>query len=178
MKRITLFLFLFVVLIPSVSLSDTFNPETKKIYTKEDIQSLAGAYIYNNVNIKNPAIVDVDGDGIFDILNFTKDGRVAYYKNTGTIEAPHFVLEDPKFDNYKINSMLPAGMPVPIFFADMTGNGNVDVFAVVDSKFDRKTQTRQYKVTTLENTAQLDHYTLITIILILAIIVLIAILVK
>lgn len=144
---------------------------TKTIFSKKDIQSLAPQYINNNVKVKNPMIVDVDNDGNFDILKFTSKGKVEYYKNTGTLEIPFFVLADKNFDNYEINSFLPK-MLIPMFFADSDGDKDADAFGIVSSGYDKKTLQEKYDVVEVENTAFFDNYTLITIILVLVIIVL------
>ncbi len=145
--------------------------ETKKTYNKKEIRNLAGQYINNNVKVKNPIIVDVDNDGKFDILKFTSGGNVKYYKNTGTIEEPFFILENKKFDNYEVNSFL-SKMVIPVFFADSDGDNDVDAFGIVSDGYNSKTLQEKYDVVEVENTAFFDHYTLITIILVLIIVVL------
>lgn len=145
--------------------------EPKKVFSKSDIKKLAGVYINNNSNIKNPAVVDVDEDGDFDILNFTDKGKVEYYKNTGTLESPAFTLEDKNFDNYVVNSIMPTGLPVPVFFADKDGDRDKDLFGIVQ-------ENSKYDVLYIENTMALDHYTLITIILVLVIILLVVLIVR
>ena len=91
MKRISLAVISFFILFASVSYAGnglpvpSVNPlSIKKVFSVDDIKGLADKYVNNNLNIKNPAIVDVDGDGIFDILVFN-DGNVEYYRNTGTL---------------------------------------------------------------------------------------------
>ena len=75
------------------------------MFTNEDIKKLAGMYVENNLGLKNPAIVDVDKDGDFDILIFNS-GNVEYYKNTGTLENPFFVAENMKYDKYSSTSII------------------------------------------------------------------------
>lgn len=153
---------LFLILAISSYASAT---EISKTFSKKDILKLADAYINNNVGVKNPVIIDIDKDGDFDILDFTKNGKVAYYKNTGSLTEPFFVLENKNFDNYEMNSFIPNGIPIPVFLADKDGDGDSDVFGI--TKEDSK-----YKAVYAENAFELDHYTLITIILVLLIIVL------
>jgi hypothetical protein len=158
------------LLILSANLSaDGNNPG--KIFTKKDIKKLSGLYIHNNVNIKNPAIVDIDGDGIFDILKFN-EGNVEYYRNIGTLDKPNFVLENKNYDSYKEASFLKTGMPMPIFFADKDGDGDLDMFAISEKGYNPLTQQNEYKVYAAENALDLDTGTLITIILILVIVLL------
>lgn len=139
---------------------------TKKTYSKKEIIRLADAYINNNVLVNNPVITDIDKDGDFDILDFTNKGNVIYYKNTGTLEKPFFVLENKKFDNYEMNSFLPNGIPIPVFFADKDGDGDSDMFGIVKSN-------NEYKAAVAENSFSISDGTLITIILVLVIIVLV-----
>jgi hypothetical protein len=147
------------------------NTSALKIFTKDDIQKLSGLYVNNNVKIENPAIVDVDGDGDFDLLNFN-DGNVVYYKNTGTLENPVFILENKNYDSYKEASFLKTGMPMPVFFADKDGDGDLDMFAVNEKGYNSITRQYEYKVYSAENALDLDTGTLITIILILVIVIL------
>jgi hypothetical protein len=157
------------------SKADIKNNITKtashKTFSKEEIRKIADFYVHNNMNIKNPAIIDVDGDGVFDILNFN-DGNVEYYRNTGTLEQPEFILENKHYDSYKEASFLKTGMPMPIFFADKDGDGDLDLYAVKETGFNTLTQQNEYKVYTAENAFDMDTGTLITIILVLVIVLL------
>lgn len=159
-----------IILIVSVSKADVIPPVKKKVFTKSDISSLSEAYVNNNLNVKKPVIIDVDEDGDFDMLKFAAKGNVEYYKNTGTLENPVFVLEDKNFDNYEVNSFMPT-MMVPVFFADRDGDNDVDVFPVI--KEDSK-----YEVMYIENTMDVTNYTLITIILVLLIVALLVVIIR
>lgn len=160
------------MLLLSVTIIKADNSKSEiKIFSKKDVIKLADVYVNNNVNVKNPAIVDVDGDGNFDILNFTKKGNVEYYKNTGTLEAPVFVLENKNFDKYEVHSFLPNGFPVPVFFADRDGDNDKDVFGIVK-------ENKKYDVVYIENTMDLDQYTLITVILVLIIVLIVVLIVR
>ncbi len=150
----------------------------KKTFTKKDILSLADGYINNNSGVKNPVIVDVDSDGDFDILKFTSKGNVEYYNNTGTLDKPHFNLENKNFDNYEVNSFLPKGLLMPVFFADRDGDKDPDVFAIVKGDYDLKNHQQKYETVYIENTMDLDQYTLITIILVLLIVALLIVIVR
>ena len=152
--------------------NDKFPGEqSKKIFTKSDIEKIADAYVNNNLHKENPVFVDVDKDGIFDMLIFNK-GVVEYYRNTGTLDNPYFVLENAHYDKYEVPGVLKTGMPMPIFFADATGNGKLDMFAVKQLDFNRDTQKYDYRVMYSENILGLDTGTLITIILVLVIVIL------
>ena len=164
---------IFLIILSSFLVSglkaDGNNPS--KTFTKEEIRKLSDLYVHNNLNIKNPAIVDVDGDGNFDLLKFN-DGNVEYYRNTGTLEKPIFVLENKNYDTYKEASFIKTGMPMPVFFADNDGDGDLDMFAVNEKGYNTLTQQNEYKIYTAENSLDLDTGTLITIILILVIVLL------
>jgi hypothetical protein len=176
MKKV-IFILLFSLTLSFSLKADGVNPSSKgmesihKTYSKYDIQKLAGAYVHNNLNVQDPAIVDVDGDGLFDLLKFN-NGNVEYYKNIGTLDKPEFVLENKHYDSYKEASFLKSGMPMPVFFADKDGDGDLDMFAVKDMGFNTHSQTNEYKVYTAENAFDLDTGTLITIILVLVIVLL------
>lgn len=143
-----------------------------KIYTKEEIKNIADGYINNNLGLKNPAIVDVDKDGKFDILIFN-DGNVEYYRNTGTLEKPFFVLENKHYDHYHPAAFFDVKMPYPIFFADATGDGNPDMFLIKDKQFNQETQKTEYTVVYEKNSLDLGTGTLITIVLVLLIVLLV-----
>ena len=176
-----IFILLFTAFINISSYSFNNNDEHKtkaKIFTKSDIEKITDAYIHNNLNKENPVFVDVDMDGIFDMLAFNK-GNVEYYRNTGTLDKPVFVLENANYDKYEIAPAIQSGMPMPIFFADTKGKGTLDMFTVKDLGFDQTTGKNEYKVMHYSNFLKLDTGTLITIILVLVIILLLlAILIK
>lgn len=173
MNKIKFILTVFLLLLTSFSLKASNTPEgIKKTFSKQDIEKLADAYVHNNVNAKNPAIVDVDGDGKFDLLVFDK-GNVVYYRNTGTLEQPEFVLENPHYDKYEVPALLPVGLPCPIFFADKDGKGKLDMFAVKEMDFNKQTKKYDYNILYAKNSFDLDTGTLITIILVLVIVILI-----
>ncbi len=147
-----------------------------KIYSKQDIQNISDGYIHNNLGLKNPAIVDVDKDGKFDILIFD-NGNVEYYRNTGTNDKPFFVLENKHYDHYSTAAFFNVKFPYPIFFADGSGNGKLDMFIVKGEEYNAATQKSEYNIVYEENQF-MDIGLLITIILILVIVVLLIAIVR
>ena len=143
-----------------------------KTYTIADISKICDVYVHNNTNIEKSAFIDVDGDGNFDMLVFQKS-NVEYYRNTGTLEKPYFVLENAHYDKIESASFIKVGMPMPIFFADNKGNGKLDMFAIQKVDFNSETNKYEYKVLHADNVLGLGTGTLITIILVLVIIVLV-----
>jgi len=178
MKNLTIIFALFLILLsPGINLLSSENDETpKKVFTKEDIKKLADVYVENNLGLKNPAIVDVDRDGDFDILIFN-DGNVEYYKNTGTLEKPFFIPENMKYDKYTTASFIDIALPYPVFFADKNGDKSPDMFVVKDKIYDTRLQKYEYKLLYAENSLFLDTGVLITIVLVLLIIVLVIIII-
>jgi len=167
-----IFMLILSSLLTSNLKADENNPaKISGVFSKEEIKKLSDFYVNNNVKIDNPAIVDIDRDGDFDLLKFN-DGNVEYYKNTGSLEKPNFVLENKNYDSYKEASFLKTGMPMPVFFADNDGDGDLDMFAVKDKGYNSLTRQNEYKVYTAENSLDLDTGTLITIILVLVIVLL------
>jgi len=144
----------------------------KDSFTKDDILKLADSYVHNKMGINNPAIVDVDGDGDFDILEFGA-GCVAFYENIGSQETPSFVLKHTKFDSYSPAIMIVDGLPIPVFFADGDGDGDMDLFAVKQVGFNTATKANEYRILYAENHFDIDTGTLVTIILILVIVLLV-----
>lgn len=156
-----------ILFLSALSLADNKKPT----FSKEQIEKITDVYIHNNLNIKDPAFVDVDNDGDFDILYFN-DGNVEYYKNIGTLEQPVFVLENKHYDKYNVPFIIN-GMPMPVFFADKDGDNDLDMFAVKEKGFDKEQKKNEYRVLYAENALDLDTGTLITIILVLVIVVLV-----
>lgn len=55
---------------------------------------------YANVQVGQwaaPELVDVDGDGLLDLLVGNRTGFIYYYKNTGTLNSPQFSLVNSRF---------------------------------------------------------------------------------
>lgn len=167
---LTVFLFLFASSIKLLSSEDPVI--SNKVFTNDDIKKLAGVYIENNLGLKNPAIVDVDKDGDFDILIFN-EGNVEYYKNTGTIEKPFFIPENMKYDKYNSVSIIDIALPYPVFFADKNGDSAPDMFVIKDKMYNTQQQKTEYRVLYADNVLGLDTGVLITIVLVLLIIVLV-----
>lgn len=167
MKKLLLVLFCVAISTCALHAGNVHN-----IYSTGDIKKIAGAYVNNNLHLKNPAFVDVSGDGKFDILMFN-DGNVEYYRNTGTLEQPFFVLEDKHYSKYSTAAFFSVQLPYPVFFADNTGNGKMDAFVVRDMGINRETNQQEFDVIVAKNAMDLDTGTLITIILVLVIVVLV-----
>jgi len=149
------------------------NPAAKqKTFTKSEISRLAPEYLSNGTASQRPAIIDVDADGDFDLLIFN-DGNVEYHKNIGTLEKPEFILENKDYDHYEVTPFVSEGLPMPIFFADSDGDGDVDMFAVKDKGYNTETKKNEYRVLFAENALDIDTATLITIVLILVIVLLV-----
>ncbi len=179
MKNLTIVFALMVILLaPGTKLFSTEDPVSiQKIFTNQDIKKLADVYVDNNLGLKNPAIVDVDLDGDFDILIFN-EGNVEYYKNTGTLNKPFFIPENMKYDKYTTTAIVEVALPYPVFFADKNGDSNVDMFVVKDKIFDSKQQKYEYEVYYAENGLDISTGMLITIVLVLLIIVLVIFIVR
>ena len=77
-----------------------------------------------------PKFADIDGDGLIDmfVANFfgykevlSKESRVAFYKNTGSIDNPSFTFIDNDFNNL---SQLNIGLRSIPAFGDLNGDSN------------------------------------------------------
>jgi len=80
-----------------------------------------------------PFLVDIDNDGLKDLFvsNFyaykptlNKESRIAYYKNTGTLNNPKFTLIDSDFINL---STLNYGFKISPSFGDLDNDGKIDI---------------------------------------------------
>ena len=144
----------------------------QKTFSKEEIGKLSGAYLDNMPGFDNPVMADVDKDGDFDVLKFD-DGNVEYYKNTGTLEAPVFILENRNYESYDQALLVDVKIPFPIFFADMDNDGDMDLFVIKDKVYNKNQNRYDYKAAVSENVLGLDTGTLVTIILVLVIVILV-----
>lgn len=157
----------------NVESSGSDNPfAERKLFTRSEIYNLAPVYLTGNIVSSRPALIDVDADGDFDMLVF-KDGNIEYYKNIGSLEKPEFVLENKNYDHYEVTPFISEGLPLPIFFADSDGDGDLDMFAVKDKGYNTESKKNEYRVLYAENAFDIDTGTLITIILILVIVLLV-----
>ena len=170
-KLITVFSFVFLFI--NTAKSDDYS----KIFSKDEVKKIAGAYLENKLDFENPVFVDIDFDGDFDALNFD-NGNVEYHKNVGTLEGPSFVLENKHYDEYNPALFVVVKMPYPMFFADSDGDKDLDMFVIKDKVYDKSQHKYNYKVASAENSVDLDTGTLITIILVLVIVLLILAIVR
>ncbi|MFI5400725.1 MAG: FG-GAP-like repeat-containing protein, partial [SAR324 cluster bacterium] len=58
-------------------------------------------------------LADLDGDGLLDLLAGSEDGKVAFYRNTGTKERPAFALQEGVLANVNVGrNSAPAVLPL------------------------------------------------------------------
>jgi hypothetical protein len=68
-----------------------------------------------------PTLVDIDRDGLLDLVIGNKNGLLFYYRNNGTAANPSFVLTNSFFGNINVAPNSPDGYAVP-HFVDLDGN--------------------------------------------------------
>lgn len=73
-----------------------------------------------SVEFITPAFVDYDNDGLIDFIAGNRDGTLAYYKNTGSIQEPSFTLITNHFGKVNVTDFTKSytGYSVPAFFKD------------------------------------------------------------
>jgi hypothetical protein len=75
-----------------------------------------------------PCLVDVDRDGLLDLVIGNKNGILAYYRNSGTASNPAFVLVNPNFGGIDVAPDSPDGYSVP-HFVDIDGSWHLFIGA-------------------------------------------------
>ena len=70
----------------------------------------------------SPAFADIDGDGLFDLLVGKSNGKISFYKNTGTKSSFSYSLVTDFFDS------ITAGQNSQPFLVDYNGDGKMDLF--------------------------------------------------
>ena len=64
-----------------------------------------------------PQLIDIDGDGLLDLLIGEKNGNLNYYRNTGTLSSPGFQLESETFGGIEMSvDGFQPGYSVPVAF--------------------------------------------------------------
>ncbi|MEO8417025.1 MAG: VCBS repeat-containing protein, partial [Ginsengibacter sp.] len=82
----------------------------------------------NSVNVgsySKPNFVDIDGDGKIDAFIGGQNGRIRFYKNTGTPSSPVFQLQTGVADPLNAINVGVSSAPV---FVDIDGDGDKDLF--------------------------------------------------
>src|SRR5260221_6043600 len=132
MKKQFIIISLFILFVSNNPFFASNGPApVKKIFSVDEIKGLAEGYVNNNLGLKNPAIVDVDGDGNFDILIFN-NGNVEYYRNTGTLEKPFFVSENMHYDKYSTAFFFEGNLPYTVIFPVKNRVTQPDLILVYD----------------------------------------------
>ncbi|MBS1637447.1 MAG: T9SS type A sorting domain-containing protein [Bacteroidetes bacterium] len=122
-----------------------------------------GNYVANyfNIDVGNnatPQLVDVNKDGLVDLLIGNQTGKLTYYKNTGTTSNPNFVLQTASFGGVNVKQYgWLTGYSVPFLYNDagvsklLVGSevGNIYLFDNIDGNLSgnfNKVDTTLYKI--------------------------------
>jgi hypothetical protein len=70
-----------------------------------------------------PAFVDINGDGLFDLVCGKKNGMLSYYRNTGSASNPVFVLENDSLGKVNVTNYVfsYSGYSTPNFYKSTAG---------------------------------------------------------
>ena len=94
-----------------------------------------------------PQLLDIDKDGLTDLICGKRNGTLTYYRNIGTASEPEFVLVNENFGGVDVtNSQLSNyGYSVPCFYKDKNGEtvlftgsefGEIFVYDQIDNNLD------------------------------------------
>lgn len=78
------------------------------------------------IDVPRYQFVDIDDDGDLDLFIFDKDTTLNYYKNEGTPSSHSFRLNTTRYQNLSVRNWFK--------FADMDGDGDIDLFCGGDSQ--------------------------------------------
>lgn len=116
---------------------------------------------YQTIDVGNfayPQLYDIDKNGTLDLLIGSQNGKLAWWKNTGTITAPAFVLQTASFGNVDVKSYgFLTGFSTPFAFSAggvtklMVGSeaGNIYLYDQIDGNLSgtfNKVDTTLYKI--------------------------------
>lgn len=75
---------------------------------------------YGGINVgdrSTPQIIDLDKDGLSDLIIGELDGNINYYRNVGSLSSPNFTLIDDTLGNFIINEIIDYDtMGIPRFY--------------------------------------------------------------
>ncbi len=116
---------------------------------------------YQTIDVGNfayPQLYDIDKNGTLDLLIGSQNGKLAYWKNTGTTTAPNFVLQTASFGNVDVKSYgFLTGFSTPFAFSAggvtklMVGSeaGNIYLYDQIDGNLSgsfNRVDTALYKI--------------------------------
>jgi len=108
-----------------VVFSSFLSIDSSRPFQKWDIIS---AHLLSGVDVGNystPSFVDVDGDGDMDVFIGESKGKINYYENTGTPQAPAFTQRTDAANPF--NGVDVGDYSAPSF-VDVDGDGDMDAF--------------------------------------------------
>src|SRR5262249_32679012 len=103
------------------------NVKAQPAYQREissiPVSDSAGAVPYpflGGIDSPKEALVDIDGDGDFDLFLLMEDGQLNFFRNTGTPSSYSFTFEKQSLIDTSVGSWFR--------FADINGDGKKDLF--------------------------------------------------
>lgn len=101
--------------------TNTAGPGNTMAFSSQifNLQDEDGAVI-NVGSFSAPTLVDLDRDGLLDLVIGNKNGSLSYYRNNGTPTNPSFVLMNSSLGNIDVDPSSPDGFAVPSF-VDLDG---------------------------------------------------------
>jgi uncharacterized protein (DUF2141 family) len=101
---------------------NTGNNIRTPLFSASTSNPLAGVNVLDD---NKPAFVDIDRDGDMDVFFGEGDGKITYYRNSGSATSPTFAKRTGT--NNPLNSV-NAGTYSTLNFVDIDGDGNLDTF--------------------------------------------------
>jgi hypothetical protein len=106
---------------PAQAALPTFVRQVYGIEVQDELGTPYEHPFLGGLNIPRPQLVDIDGDGDLDLLVQEYSGKIMFFEQTGTPQAPRYVWRTDSYEDLDVGEWY--------HFADVDGDGDLDLLA-------------------------------------------------